>query len=273
MAAVTDQEWVRALRSIAAGVAEETVPLLGTERGRRFVGGRGAGGDRTVELDRLAEEVAIEGLRALGEPCTILSEESGRIDLGAPYPLIFIDPVDGSLNAKRGVPAAAVMLSLLDGPTLGDVRIGVIHELFGGRSWHALRGGGLFRDGERIEPLPAGPNPLEILVMEMRPAYLEAALPLIHRFTRLRLLGSIAISLLQVASGAADVFCSAMAGRAFDTTAALLMIRETGGVVTDLEGGDVLGLPAGLEQRATLLCAADEDRHRRALRVLREGRD
>ncbi|HEX4215363.1 MAG TPA: inositol monophosphatase family protein [Candidatus Dormibacteraeota bacterium] len=268
---MTDQEWVRALRSIAAGVAEEVTPLLGTEQGRQILG-RGAGGDRTVELDRRAEEVALQGLRALGEPCTVLSEETGRIDLGAPYPLIFIDPVDGSLNAKRGVPVAAVMMSLLDGPTLGDVRVGVIHELFGGRSWHAVRGGGLFRDGERIAPQPAGPNPMEILVMEVRPAYLEAAMPLILQFSRMRLLGSIAISLLQVASGAADVFCSAMAGRAFDMTAALVMIREAGGVLTDFEGGDLLHLRAGLEQRATLLCAGDEDRHRRALQVLREAR-
>jgi myo-inositol-1(or 4)-monophosphatase len=67
----------------------------------------GAGGDRTMELDRVAESIVLDELRALadrGERFSVLSEEVGLRSFGAPHPLVVVDPVDGSLNAKQGIP-------------------------------------------------------------------------------------------------------------------------------------------------------------------------
>ena len=268
---MNDAAWLEVFHRIGERVSEAVSPLLGTEAGRVELG-RGAGGDRTVALDERAEEVALAELQGLaasdGERFSVLSEEAGRIDLGAPYPVVFVDPVDGSVNAKRGVPVAGVMLSLLDGPTLDDVRIGVVHNLYSGERWHAVRDAGLHRQGRRVTPYVPDRPRIEVVGIESSPRNLPPALPLAMQASKVRLLGSIAISLAAAAAGAMDVFCSAMPARAFDMTAGILMLREVGGIATDFEGRPLGGVEAGLKDRSTLLCAASPDMHDRALASL-----
>jgi len=137
-------------------VRTATGHLVGTESGRAELS-QGAGGDTTVEIDRLAESVALARLgraAAAGERFSILSEEIGRREHGAAWPLVLIDPIDGSLNAKQGIPVFAVMLSLLEGRARGYTRAGYVLNLATGQRWHAIRGGGAFRDGRPLRPLP-----------------------------------------------------------------------------------------------------------------------
>src|SRR5207249_6028699 len=105
---------------IGDGVRRAVQPITGTEAGRAPLS-VGAGGDTTLELDRAAEAVVfaeLAGLGERGEKFSVLSEEAGRRDFGAEYPLVLVDPVDGSLNAKQGLPLFGVMLAVLDGPVV-----------------------------------------------------------------------------------------------------------------------------------------------------------
>lgn len=249
-------------------------PLLGTEAGRAEIG-FGAGGDRTVELDRLAEEAALAQLRRFassGHPCSVLSEEAGLVDLGAEYPRVILDPVDGSLNAKQGLPLAAVMLSLADGPAIGDVRLGWVLNLTSGERWHAALGGGAFRNGQRIAPLPprGRQGRIGVLGIESSPRKLAMVQPLIERASKVRVLGSMALALAHTAAGGIEVFAAPIEARIFDMTAGWLMIGEVGGVVTDLEGRPLAGATVGLERRTTLLASADATLHGLALDALRQ---
>lgn len=247
-------------------------PLLGTPAGRAEHG-VGAGGDRTVELDRVAERVALEQLQALaevGEGFSVLSEEVGLVDLGAPFPLVLLDPVDGSLNAKQGLPVAGVMFALLDGPTLADVRAGHVRNLISGERWTAVRGGGAARNGRPLAPLArTQEGGIELLGVESSPSSYRLAAPLLERAHKIRLLGSMAISLAHTAAGGIEVFVSPIQARLFDCSAGVLMIREVGGMVTDMAGGDISGLEAGLATRSTLLASADPLLHELALGILR----
>src|SRR5216683_506674 len=84
-------------------VRATVLPLAGTEPGRAQLT-VGAGGDRTMELDRAAEAdvfAELEALAGRGERFAVLSEEAGHRKFGADYPLVLVDPVDGSLNAKQ----------------------------------------------------------------------------------------------------------------------------------------------------------------------------
>jgi myo-inositol-1(or 4)-monophosphatase len=268
---VQDEDWIAEFHRIADGVRSVVAPLLGTAEGRRELG-RGAGGDRTVVLDQVAEDQVLAELRALaarGVPCTVVSEEAGEVDLGAPYPRVFVDPVDGSLNAKYGVPLSAVMLSLLEGPQLGDVRVGVVQSLVSGERWHAIRGGGTFHDGARVVQRPHSTTRIQVLGVEGNPRQLETVWPLVRSASKLRAVGSIALSLAFTASGAYDVFCSPKhTGRAFDMTAGMLMVQEAGGVITDLSGRRLENDRAGLHDGSALLAAPTAEAHALALELL-----
>jgi myo-inositol-1(or 4)-monophosphatase len=269
---VTDGDWLQAFAAIGGRIRQRVGPLVGTEAGRAELS-IGAGGDRTVEVDRLAEAIALEGLEALagrGERFSVLSEEVGLRRHGAELPLVLLDPIDGSLNAKQGLPVFSVMLALLDGPTVADVRVGYVLNLVAGESWHAVRGEGAFRAGARVQPLPPREaGRIELLGLESSPRAIYEARPLVERSSKLRILGSMALSVAHTAAGGIDVFCSPLQARVFDMTASVLMLAEVGGVATDMEGRPLAGKRVGLESRSTLLCSAHPRLHSRALAALR----
>src|SRR5207302_6859933 len=140
-------------------------PITGTEAGRAPLG-VGAGGDPTLELDRAAEAVVfaeLAGLGERGEKFSVLSEEAGRRDFGAEYPLVLVDPVDGSLNAKQGLPLFGVMLAVLDGPVVEDTYGGLVLNLNTGEEWRAIRKEGASRGGRRLNPMHRADNVLSEL--------------------------------------------------------------------------------------------------------------
>jgi myo-inositol-1(or 4)-monophosphatase len=265
----TDLCWAAVFEAVGRRVRQAVLPLFGTEAGRRELG-VGAGGDRTVGLDRAAEEAALEelgGAAETGLAFSVISEEAGRIWFGADHPLVLLDPVDGSLNAKRGLPVAAVMCSLAAGPRVRDLRVGAVTDLVSGDHWSAVRGGGLRRNGRLLAPPPA-PSRVGVLGLEGSPRNLVRVLPLLEQAGKVRVFGSVALTLCQAAAGAMDLVCGANRSRLFDATAGVLMLQEAGGVVTDLEGHELDARPIDLESHGTLLGSLHPGLHRLALEVL-----
>ncbi len=264
-------DWIELFRRIGAGVRGAVLPIAGTDAGRvQFE--VGAGGDTTMEVDRAAEAVVFAELEALadrGEAFSVLSEESGLRAFGAPYPLVLVDPVDGSLNAKQGVPVFGLMLAVLDGPAIDDTFAGYVLNLTTAEEWTAIRKQGARRAGAPLTVIPRfDPKQIQILGLESSPRVLTAARALVERASKLRVLGSMAISIALTASGGFDVFCAPMPVRVFDTAASLLLLAESGGVATDMKGNPIGPMPANLERRTTLLCAPTRDLHEEALKIL-----
>jgi myo-inositol-1(or 4)-monophosphatase len=256
-------------------VRRAVVPLAGTEAGRVSLS-VGAGGDTTIELDRAAEDVVfseLSGLAERGESFSVLSEEAGQRSFGADYPLILVDPVDGSLNAKQGVPLFGLMLAVLDGPTVGNTSAGLVLNLMTGEEWSAVRGHGATRSGKPLSRLAStSDHRIELLGLESTPRALKVAQPLVERAGKIRILGSMAISIALTSAGGFDVFCAPIPVRVFDMAASLLLLAEAGGVATNLKGEPIDSLTCDLKTRSTLLCAPTRELHSRALDLLGEVR-
>ena len=201
-------------------------------------GTRGEGGDRTLEIDAAAEDVVFAELQRLhddGHRFTAVSEERGVVDFGDPDRLVVIDPIDGSLNAKRGLSHFALSLAVSDGPTMADVTFGFVQDFGPEEEWVARRGHGAQLDGK---PLDASlterrnrDGKLEILGVESAdPRWvIESVDALAETAHRLRAIGAIAVSLCQVAAGRFDAMASLKRCRAVDAAAAQLIVREASG--------------------------------------------
>ena len=73
----------------------------------------------------------------------LVSEELGERAFGAGGPLrVVVDPIDGSVNAKRGIPFFSLSLAVAEGPTMGDVIFGYVYDFGAGEEWVAERGRG-----------------------------------------------------------------------------------------------------------------------------------
>ena len=269
-----DEAWLEVFHEISAAIRRKAGALFGTEGGRHELD-VGAGGDITVEIDRAAEQAALTVLLRVhkgGERFALLSEEAGKVSFGADYPLVVLDPIDGSLNAKQGIPMVGLVVSLLDGPTVGSLRAGHVLNVVTGDSFDALSGRGASHNGRPLTSLAARPSQrIELLGLESSPRSLRRAAPLVERAAKIRILGSMALSIAHTATGGFNVFCSPIKARVFDMTASLLVIRESGGVATDMAGKSLEGLDVGLTTRSTLLVASDPRIHQQALRILNSG--
>jgi myo-inositol-1(or 4)-monophosphatase len=227
--------WLAAFRRACDRVGELARAMPPAERAEPQ--GDGAGGDVTVLIDRRAEDIVLEELAAVGLPARVVTEELGEAVLPAgpgDGTVIVVDPIDGSLNATRGLPCFSTSLALAEGPAMGDVTLGVVRDHVSGEEWLAERGAGAFLDGEPIAAAPAaGDGIMEVVLLEgAYPRRLApAAEALDGRVGRVRVLGSLALSLCHAAAGRADGMAGLVPGRAVDVAAAQLVAREAGLVV------------------------------------------
>src|SRR3954468_24947188 len=115
MSTVTGTDWPpvcrRAVDGVRAAMAQYPKPA-----DRAVPTGRGEGGDIALVIDRAAEDAIFRALESLAIPMTVISEESVHVDLnGGGATTIRVHPIDGSRNAKRGIPAYSVSIALADG--------------------------------------------------------------------------------------------------------------------------------------------------------------
>ena len=200
----------------------------------------GEGGDRTLEIDAAAERAVfaeLERLHDAGARFTVVSEERGTVDYGGDGTLVIVDPIDGSLNAKRGMTHHALSIAVAEGPTMADVVFGFVHDLGTGEEWVAERGAGARLDGVRLDPSlgerRTRDGKLELIGIESAdPRWVrDAADALVEHGHRLRAIGAIAITLCQVAAARLDGMATLRGCRAVDAAAGQLIVREAGGHV------------------------------------------
>lgn len=238
-----EADWLGLCRR-AAHAARAAVAGLTSTAERSVQHGEGEGGDTTLAVDKAAEDAVFAELEALGVPLVVVSEERGEVAIGegSPGAWVVVDPVDGSVNAKRRLPFACVSIAVASGDRIGDVEVGFVAELVPSRDWWAVRGEGAFCDGERLAALE--PGPLELLGLETaRPERVAAASDALGSLgaRRLRALGSVAASMCLVAGGRLDAMLTLREVRSVDVAAAQLIVGEAGGAVA-LPGGDALDL-------------------------------
>ena len=214
--------------------------LFAAEHGiaaRTVYAGRGEGGDRTLVIDRRCEDIVfaeLAGMHAQGHEFTAISEERGEVAFGdgASPVRIVIDPIDGSLNARRMIPAHSLSIAVAAGPTMADVEYGYVYDFGPDEEFRALRGEGALLDDEPIRAQGPGYG-LEVVGLESaRPEVLVPVLEgLAGSVFRVRSVGSIAISLCCVAAGRFDAMLTARTSRSVDAAAGQLIAREAGASV------------------------------------------
>jgi myo-inositol-1(or 4)-monophosphatase len=249
-------DWLATCRAAVEdvrGVLDE----LPTRAEREPVVGKGEGGDDTVAIDAASEEAIVRRLDATGADFTLVSEELGLKPIGAGGTThVVVDPIDGSLNSKRGIPFFALSIAVADGATMDDVHFGYVYDFGTGEEWTAERGGGAFLGGERLGAVRPK-DEVEILSFEatLTSSVAEKAAHMVGFAYRLRIMGSLALSLCHLAGGRVDAVCSLKGARSVDIAAAQLLVRECGLAIDLPEAPPFGAAPLDTEGRSRVVAA------------------
>ncbi len=250
-------DWLGLCRGAVSDI-DAVLRELPTRAEREPVLRRGKGGDDTTAIDAAAEAAVLARLEALGGDFTLVSEELGERVFGAGGATrVVVDPIDGSVNAKRGIPFFSLSLAVADGPSMADVAFGYVYDFGAREEWTAERGHGARLGGRPLEA-PPPKDPIEILDFEgTTTAYVAASAPAMEGVAeRLRVMGSLALSLCHLAAGRVDAVCSLKPARSVDIAAAQLLVRERGYAIELFEDPPFAAAPLDLEGRSRVAAAA-----------------
>ncbi len=203
--------------------------------------------DLVTEVDVKSQQVITETILDSFPDHSILSEEVGGHIEGSSDARWIVDPLDGTTNFVHGFPLVCVSIAL---EVAGELVLGVVHNPFMNELFSACKGEGAFCNGQPIRVSTVGVLQ-DSLISTGFPYNVEPQLDqIITRFTRvltatqgMRRPGSAALDLCYVAYGAFEAFFE-QGLKVWDMAAGVVLVREAGGMVTDLDGG-AFDLPRG----------------------------
>ncbi|MCX7914291.1 MAG: hypothetical protein N2511_06880, partial [Thermodesulfovibrionales bacterium] len=155
-----------------------------------------------------------------------------------------------------------------DGNTIGSISLAYIINLLTGDEFWAERGVGAYFNGERIHTQRDDLFYLIAYEAQAPKRDIPAILNLLSQARRTRCLGATALDLAYVAYGSVSVFISPAPSRSFDFAAGWLLVKEAGGIFTDLKGNLIDDTPLGTQKSVPLLASGNRALHNRALKLL-----
>ena len=239
--------WSNISNTILGEVQEVVEPIVGTQEGGKVIK-MGADGTPTKYIDLVAEGKVIEILEQTERPVTLISEEIGELKIGKGHSeaVFVVDPLDGTRNALKNIPAYGISIAIADPKgisnsledlhelTIGDIEIGFVKNFATDDIYSAQKGKGSRLNGEPIKPSPRK----DVRVLQLGLIYIGLICPRlidsVKAVSSMRILDLVAIELCYVADGTYDAFLDVRGNlRIVDISAAKLIIEESKGIVTD----------------------------------------
>jgi myo-inositol-1(or 4)-monophosphatase len=197
--------------------------------------------DFVSAADRRAEEILHEQLSKARPGYGFLMEEAGEIEGTDKSHRWIIDPLDGTLNFLHGMPHFAISIAL---EREGAIVAGVVYNPATDDMFHAEKGRGAWLTDRRLRV--AGRKHFDEAVFATgmpfagRPGhaqFLKELHQIMPQVAGIRRMGSAALDLAWVAAGRYDGFWERNLN-AWDIAAGIILVREAGGFVDEIDGGD-----------------------------------
>lgn len=225
---------------VAVDIAREASGLL-NEFARQRVGFELKGEhDLVTVADRASEKLIVDRLQKEFPTHHILAEEGGDTAGSSGYRW-YVDPLDGTTNFAHGFPVYNVTLALEKD---GELIAGVVADPTRNEFFAAERGSGAFLNGERMHVSKADRLTVALAAtgFPSRKRHKNINVHFFHQVSMMthgvRRPGAAALDLAYVAAGRIDMFWE-FTLNPWDVAAGILLVREAGGMCSDMHGGPV----------------------------------
>lgn len=206
--------------------------------------------DVTTGFDSMAEKKITDYFAKLDYPVRILGEENGEVQTkkGTPLFSLYVDPVDGSTNFKRGIESTAVAFAVIPwGVEVSprNVEVALVGSVWSGRIFHAVKGEGSFDDETRVEASKVARLEKALIGIDLDFNKDEMwkwnrIAGIIQKAHMIRRGGSAALDTAYVATSAYDAVIDVRdKSTAENFMAHGLLIGEAGGLITDALGKEI----------------------------------
>ena len=256
----------------------------------------GADGTPTSYIDIVAEDTLINILKNAPVLSYIVSEEVGELKLGKgtkrsinlteellrddvsaeerPKFIFLIDPIDGTSNAIKEIPAYGIAVAVAKVPegrlaTLEDVELGFISNFGNGNFFEAEKGKGCWLNNEKVHPSDEV-NISKMTLGGFTKSGTSSASKLVDNARRMRVLGSVVLELSYVASGRYDAFLDLRGSRIIDIAASKLIVEESGAVITN-KHGEKLTNKLSIYEKSVVVAANNEILHKQLINILNDN--
>ena len=256
----------------------------------------GADGTPTSFIDIVAEEKVINILKNAPVLSYIVSEEIGELKLGKgtkrsisltqelrrddiedeerPKFIFLVDPIDGTSNAIKEIPAFGISIAVASVPegrlaTLNDVELGFISNFGNGNFFEAEKGKGCWLNNEEVHPSNII-NFSDITLGGFTKSGTSSASQLVDNARRMRVLGSVVLEISYVASGRYDAFIDLRVSRIIDIAASKLILEEAGGIITD-KYGEKLNNKLSIHEKTIVIAANNKILHKQMIDTLNDN--
>lgn len=216
--------------------------------------------------DIAVQKFLIGELSGLLPGCGFVCEEEGVLDPDKEFVWV-IDPIDGTTNYARGIDHCAISVGLKHGD---DIELGVVYSPSRGELYSAVKGQGAFCNGKPIHvsdrPFEAGIfcSALSVYHKEYAEACSDVILETFSQCNDVRRFGAASVEICFLARGLCELYFE-MSLMPWDHSAGLIILREAGGVISNLSGNT----PSF--SHPDLVCAANSpESHARLLSILRK---
>jgi myo-inositol-1(or 4)-monophosphatase len=251
---------------VAAAARAAEIIRAGAERRESLAWESKSRGDFVSEIDLAAEQAITDIVHDRHPEARLLAEERASTTADRAGLLFVADPLDGTTNFLHGFPWYAVSIAAMidDEPVAGVVLNAANGELF-----TATAGGGARKNGQPIAVSTIA-DPIRSLLATGFPfkegaafdEYLRTMPRLMRETSGIRRPGAAALDLADVACGRFEAFWELRLAP-WDIAAGMLLVREAGGVITDVAG-------APCKVAHTGVVAGNPAMHEWILRVLNE---
>lgn len=267
--------WSKVSHKIIEEAQEAISPLVGQRKSGEIVK-MGADGTPTKLIDQVAEERVIEVLEGLGKPLTLISEEIGHLEIGEGPSEVFlvVDPLDGTSNAVKNIPAYGISVAVAKESDSGvlmttdQVELGFVKNFATGDIYSASRGQGADLNGEKISPSLKNDITTASIGAYIQRARMGRMENLCKMVRRMRIMGAVAIEICYVADGTYDAFLDIRGNlRIVDISAAKLIVEEAGGVVTD-ENYQAFRGNLDVVDRTSIIASGNKNIHQEIMNIL-----
>ena len=294
-----DNETKKIAKKLAKKIIKAVGPAVREYAGTELGGTEikiGADGTPTAYIDQIAEEKIVHILKDADVLSYLISEEIGELKLGkgtkrivklsqelkrtdlteekTPKFIFLIDPIDGTSNAIKEIPAYAISIAIAEVnqgrlATLNDVELGFVYNLANGNFIEAEKGKGCYLNNEPLTP-STNVKINKMTLGGFTKSGTSEASKLVDRARRMRVLGSVVLELSYVASGRYDAFLDLRGSRIIDIAAGKLILDEVGCIITD-KYGKKLNNVLSIYEKTIVVAANNPDMHQQIIDILNDN--